>query len=183
MMTYDVKIEGVTPFLYNRFMSSQIDSKTKKRAGATKEMVVEDKLYKDAKGRIYVPSVYIFNSIATAAKSFKIPGKRTATYGKLAGSSIEVSPDELVMSPQDWKPFTVSAVNPMTKGRIMVTRPRLDAWGLSFKLTWPDEDIPVEVVKQIIDHAGQYVGVGDWRPDKKGKYGKFMVTEFKEVAE
>ena len=37
-------------------------------------------------------------------------------------------------------------------------------------------------MKNILDYGGQYVGIGDWRPEKKGKYGKFIVTSFKEVT-
>ena len=75
----------------------------------------------------------------------------------------------------------MSAVNPMTKGRMMVTRPKFDEWKLEFNVKFNEDDIPIEVMKNIIDYAGQYVGIGDWRPDKKGQFGKFITTKFEEV--
>ena len=53
-------------------------------------------------------------------------------------------------------------------------------WELSFEILIGDDQIPIEVIKLALDHAGQYVGIGDFRPGKGGKFGKFIVTEFKE---
>jgi len=36
-------------------------------------------------------------------------------------------------------------------------------------------------MKELLDIAGKVAGLGDWRPQKKGPYGKFMVTNFKEI--
>ena len=41
--------------------------------------------------------------------------------------------------------------------------------------------LPTDVLKEVLDRAGKYWGIGDWRPGTKGIHGKFMVTEFKEV--
>lgn len=69
----------------------------------------------------------------------------------------------------------------MTKGRMVVERPRFDEWTCKFEIVSDIDDLPEERIKEIIDFAGMYVGVGDWRPAKKGKYGKFIVTEFKAI--
>jgi len=58
----------------------------------------------------------------------------------------------------------------------MVTRPMFKDWKLSFEAVVLD-DIPEEVFRNILDEAGRYVGIGDWRPAKKGMYGKFIVTK------
>lgn len=182
METYDVTIEGTTPLLFNRFIEASIASETKKRPGATKKKDIEDKLYKTPKGKIYTPSTHLRGALINASKQFKIKGKSRSTYSKLVGSSIEINPDTIVHKIQKWNDFSVSAVNPNTRGRVLVSRPKMDKWSLDFTLTFPENDIPIEVMKNILDYAGQYVGIGDWRPDKKGKYGKFMVTRF-ELAE
>jgi hypothetical protein len=181
MKEYKVEIEGVTPLLFNRFIEASIDSKTKKRVGSPKELIVEDKLYKTEEGEIYTPSTHIYGMLINASKNFKITGKGKATYSKLIGSSIEVSPDAIVHKIQKWRPFSISAVNPMTRGRMMVIRPMMEVWKLEFNLKFEEDDIPVEVIKNILDYGGQYVGIGDWRPATKGKYGKFIVTKFEEL--
>lgn len=180
MEEYKVELEGVTPLLFNRFISASIESQTKKRAGATKEQNVEDKLYKIG-DKIYTPSTHISGMLINAAKNFKIQGKRTANYSKVVGSSVEVNPDAIIHKIQKWEAFSISAVNPMTRGRVISTRPKLDEWKIEFTIKFPEDDIPKEVMKNILDYGGQYVGIGDWRPEKKGKYGKFIVTKFEEV--
>ena len=178
MKEINVKIDGVTALLFNRFMSGQIDSETKKRPGANKELDIKDKLYKDGMGNVCVPSTWVIGSIIDASKNFKIVGKGKSTYSKLVGSSVNVNPELLIVTPQKWEAYSISAVNPMTRGRMMVSRPRMDKWSTTFRLSFNENDIPLEVMKEIVDYAGQYSGIGDWRPNKKGQFGKFIVTRF-----
>lgn len=181
MKKYNITLKGTTPLLFNRFIDASIQSKTKKRSGSTKEINIEDKLYRDGNGKICVPSTWIYGCLVESAKSFKIVGKSKATYSKLVGSTVQVFPDMFEVKPQEYEPYTISAVNPMTKGRMMVTRPKLDKWEIAFAIVFNEDDIPVEVMKNIIDNAGNYVGIGDWRPAKKGQFGKFIVEKFEEA--
>lgn len=183
MKEFNVTIKGTTPLLFNKFIEASISKEVKKRAGAVKGIPIEEKLYELPNGKIYTPSTHLKGALINASKQFKIRGKTRATYSKIVGASVDITPDAIVHKKQKWEEFTVSAVNPSTKGRMMVSRPKMDEWELGFKITFPETDIPVEVMKNILDYAGQYVGIGDWRPDKKGKYGKFIVTKFEEIEE
>jgi hypothetical protein len=183
MKEFKVEIKGVTPLLFNRFMESSIDTEVKKRPGAVKSDNIEDKLYKLPDGKIYTPSTHISGMLVNAAKEFKIRGKGKATYSKIVGSTMEVSPDAIVHINQSWEEYAVSGVNPNTRGRTMIRRPMMKEWALEFNVKFNEDDIPVEVVKNILDHGGQYVGIGDWRPANKGKFGKFMITKFEEIEE
>ena len=173
---YSVEVKGVSPLLMNRFIPEQI-VETRVRRGNAKDVAVEDKLYLTEDGKPYVPSAYIRNSLIEAGKAVQIRGKKKATYSKLLGSTLIVQPDAiLINSTSGWEPFTTTAVNPATKGRVTVTRPMFKDWRLEFEVIIPD-DIPEEDFAKIFDEAGRYVGIGDWRPAKKGMYGKFIVTK------
>jgi len=173
---YSVEVKGVSPLLMNRFIPEQI-VETRVRRGNAKDVSVEDKLYVTEDGKPYIPSAYIRNSLIEAGKAVQIKGKRKATYSKLLGSTLIVQPDAiLINSTSGWEPFTTTAVNPATKGRVTVTRPMFKDWKLSFEVIIPD-DINEEDFAKIFDEAGRYVGIGDWRPAKKGMYGKFIVTK------
>lgn len=55
-------------------------------------------------------------------------------------------------------------------------RPEFAAgWSISGHLNVWDEQITEQVLKDILDYAGQYKGLGDWRPGGKtpGPYGMF----------
>lgn len=180
MKTIKVEIEGVSPLIVNRFLEKQISDKIKKRSGELKDLAVEDKLY-IANGRPYIPARYLEASMIEAGKQHKIAGKQKATYSKLIGSSVSVSPSAIDLQPNKWTPFTISAVNPMTRGRMIITRPMFESWGLKFTIICENDDISVDTIEKILSYAGQFVGIGDWRPDKKGKYGKFRIALMKEA--
>ena len=172
---YSVEIKGMSPLLMNRFLPAELETKVKR--GSTKDVSVEDKLYLTEDGRPYLPGTYIRNALIEAGKSIRIKGRGKSTYSKLLGSSLIVQPDNIIInSSTGWEPFTTTAVNPTTKGRVVVTRPMFKDWTLSFEAVVLD-DIPEEVFRNILDEAGRYVGIGDWRPAKKGMYGKFIVTK------
>jgi hypothetical protein len=182
MKTMSVSIKGVTPLLFNKFAEAEIDSPVKKRAGAIKEKPVEDKLYLTDNNKIYTPSTHLVGAIVNDSKQFKIQGKGKSTYSKVIGSTVQIEPFQIVHNIQKWDVFSISAVNPMTRGRVMLKRPKMDEWKLEFGLIYDDEQIPEETMKNILDYAGTNVGIGDWRPDKKGRFGKFIVERFEEVA-
>jgi hypothetical protein len=54
-------------------------------------------------------------------------------------------------------------------------RPRFDGWSLSGVLLVTDKQITANVLTDILTYAGQYKGLGDWRPGGKtpGPYGMF----------
>lgn len=58
-------------------------------------------------------------------------------------------------------------------------RPRFDAgWSLTGTVAVWDEQITKTVLEQIFHYAGQYKGLGDWRPGSKtpGAYGRFRAV-------
>ena len=174
-----VTIEGTTPILFNRFRDAAIEGKSKKRTGAMAESEIEDKLYLDEDGKVQLPSVYIKNCITEASKQFKIVGKGKSTYSKLVASTIDIEPFMIEFKSGKYEVFRISAVNPMTRGRMMTERPRYNKWGASFEIVLNDPGVTVSVINEILEHAGKYVGVGDWRPQTKGMFGKFMISSFK----
>lgn len=174
-----VTIEGTTQILFNRFRDVEIEGKSKKRTGAMAEHEIEDKLYLDEKKKPQLPAVYIKNAITEAAKQFKIVGKGKSTYSKIVASTVDIEPFYINLEAKDYGVFRISAVNPMTKGRMMTERPKFEKWKASFQIILNDPAVPISVINEILEHAGKYVGVGDWRPEKKGIFGKFMIAEFK----
>lgn len=180
MKKYEVEIKGTSALLMNRFANSQIDSKSKKRTGSLKDANIEDKLYLDD-NKPYIPSVYFRNSLIEAGKQFKITGKGKSNFSKLIGATVDIFPAIITLQGDEYNVFRISAVNPMTKGRMMVSRPKFDNWGCKFEVILNDEGVDGITIKEILEHAGKYVGVGDWRPEKKGMFGKFTVISFQEV--
>lgn len=183
MKTYDVTIEGVTPLLMNRPGQEIAEqSKERKHGNLTNKEMAESKLY-EIDGKIYQPSTHIQGALIEAGKHKKMMkrGSSKATYSKIVGYAVEINPFEIVHKHQNWEIFSILAVNPTTKGRNMLHRPILKKWALSFEVVFDDTEIAPSDMKELFDIAGRIVGIGDWRPQKKGRFGKFQVTNWKEA--
>jgi len=180
MKEIQVTIKGTSPLLMHRYPMVGAEDLSKKRTGVPDwKSEAEAALYKDDRGGIYQPASHIEGALANAGRSFKITGKRGATYGKLVGSTVEVWPDAIPHKQTayeiDSRPVVVQ------RARVIRYRPRFDEWELDFTIRLLDEQLAMKTIKEILDHAGLYVGIGDFRPQRGGKFGKFMVTRFEEV--
>ena len=180
MLTYNVTIKGTTPILMNK-PSIEIASKSKNRklGDETETSLATDKLYaKD--GKLFQPSTHLEGCLLNAGKEMKVMGKGTsrATYSKIIGYAVEVYPFEIPHKKQSWEVFSILSVNPTTKGRNLLCRPMLRAWELDFEIRFDETELSAETLKDILEIGGKKVGIGDWRPQKKGKFGKFEITRF-----
>ena len=175
--TIEVEIKGVAPYLMHRFPGETADTKGQKKTGRKDyTLQAEESLYRDEKGVIYVPSTQIEGAIVKASTDFQITGKGKKTYKDLSRSALVVQPNAIPMEPQEWVQDAQPVV--VQRSRVMRYRPKWDQWKLHFKIEILDDQFPVEIVKEILDSARTYKGIGDFRP----KYGRFIVTSFKEVT-
>jgi hypothetical protein len=187
MKVYNVTIQGITPLLMNRPSQLEISDKSKdvKRETKTSQEIAEGKLYTDAEGQVYMPSTWFRGALVEAGKLKKMSGKGSskATYSKVVGSSVSIEPFELFLKNPKWETFTILAVNPTTRGRNPLNRPQFKKWEADMQVRFEEEQIESAVMKELFDIAGKMVGVGDWRPAKKGMFGKFQVVSWKEAKE
>ncbi|MBU0959154.1 MAG: hypothetical protein KKB31_04370 [Nanoarchaeota archaeon] len=182
MKTYKVTIQGISPLLMNRPSALIGDiSKERTQADVSPKEQAKLKLYVNEKGKLYQPETHIKGSLVESGKNQKVVGKGKATYSKIVGYAVEINPFEIIHKKQGWIPYSVLAVNPSTKGRNLLHRPMLKEWELDFEVVFDEEQISAVVLKEIFDRAGRIVGIGDWRPAKKGRFGKFQLVSWKEA--
>lgn len=182
MKKIEVEIKGLTPYLMHRFGEEDADKKSQKKIGKKDyEAEVEKALYQSPKGEIYVPSTQIKGCLTEAGKQMRVVGKGKSTYSKLFGAFLLVEPDTIPMLNQKW--ITDARAVVIQRARIIRYRPKFTEWGLKFTIQIMDDGIDPSVVKEALDLGGNYVGIGDFRPQKKGSFGRFMVTSFNEIKE
>lgn len=85
--------------------------------------------------------------------------------------------DELSKSTQFTTPVVVQ------RNRILRTRAKFDEWELTFLLDTDEELVDQQQLESWLDIGGRRVGLGDWRPEKSGDYGRFEIVTIEEVAE
>ena len=67
------------------------------------------------------------------------------------------------------------------KSRVMAYRPKFNPWSLTVNCIWDEKVIDeAQLIKSAVD-AGKYVGLGGFRPEKGGMFGRFKVESFKSV--
>ncbi len=189
MTTIKVLIHGSTPLLMNRFTESAERAvsgshKTAMTSGnkGTPREQAEPKCYKDKDGYLFIPAPNMFRCIIDAGKYIKAgKAKITTQKSSLVPSFLALEEIECPLSvdgvrTKDFEVDSRSVVIPATGGRIMAHRPRLDVWTLGFTLTLDEKEADVSLVRTLVDHAGSKIGLGDFRPDRKGPFGKFKVT-------
>ena len=191
MIRFNVSIEGVTPLLCNRFQDGaamEATERTRKVApGGVEESpheIAEAKLYTSEKtGKHIIPSPNLLACIMGGGRFYKVSRRTVTTQRRsMIPAAVTISPIELeIDNKQPWAVDTRPVRNPSTGGRILCHRPIFDDWKLKFELLLEESIIGQKLLRQIVDSAGNMVGLGDYRPDTKGPYGRFVVTNWKVI--
>jgi hypothetical protein len=66
--------------------------------------------------------------------------------------------------------------------RIVGVRPLFPEWSAEFIFTVETDILDAGTAERIIRTTGRQIGLGDWRPQKKGKYGRFLLEEIEEIG-
>jgi hypothetical protein len=171
-----VTVEGVTPLLLNRFR----EQSGKPNSDLTPRDLAEEGLYRDQDGNptTTVPAWNVYKSIMEAGKYFKDGRSAWSTKegSRMPGVTwIEDVHNNLQITPEDWEVHDAAVKIPATGGRVIRYRPVFNQWKLDFYMMCDTDFMNLKVLREIVDCAGQRVGVGEWRPDRKGLHGKYVV--------
>ena len=183
----DVEIRGTTPLLIHRFGEEAETSKSTRKVEIKHEdprEVARRNAYIAADGTFFFSAFAIPGSMGNAGANHKSRGSRK-TLRFIVPSAVQVTSDTVTIlngsGPAksfevDSRPVTI----PATKGRVMRHRPRFDSWGAKFSLQVNDDLLSVETAQQLLVEAGIGIGIGDFRPEKRGPFGTFRVVSFQE---
>ena len=185
-MRIEVTIQGVSPLLMNRFTE---ESEVKVSSGtgavltgsqATPREQAAKKAYSDEKGNLFIPGPNLFAALISAGRFHKI-GKMKVTTQKtsLISAGLIVEDTVVPLSTSRFEVDSRSIVNPQTGGRKMCYRPRVDEWSLKFGLDVDETMFDAKFIRALVDDAGKKVGLGDFRPERKGPFGRFVVKSWK----
>lgn len=192
-MLYDIRIDGTSPIIHHSSagvdpllpISIEIKEITSKRG--SNRTVADDQrlrhletvrsLWLDADGRPAIPQSAVRALIETGAKKLR-QGSQVreglvvvSTHFSYDVETYGETLEELVQRAQ----FTVPAV---VKGiRVMRTRAKFDPpWSCAFTVDGDDELVDRDKLERWLDIGGRRVGLGDWRPQTSGEFGRFKVT-------
>lgn len=189
MIRIKVECEGISPLLMNGFSEEkllQLRSKTLSPRIAEKipEKEAEEKIYKDNDGKIGIPAHNLFSCLIEAGRLIKLDGKRsisTAT-SSLLPSFLEI--EEPFFPLEDggkWQVDVRRGRNPRDGSMICLVRPIFHNWPFSFTLRVDEKQINEDKVKQLVEYAGSRIGLCDFRPARRGPFGRFTIKHWKRI--
>lgn len=200
-MQYRITVTGISPIIHHdgaagldtrSTLSREIAAIAAKRGGnrtevdddRLQELEAQRSLWLDESGAPSIPATAIRATIESGARKRKqgpqvrgglVVLSTTFDYDREKyGTSIE----ELGRTTQ----FTVPVV--VQRNRILRTRAKFDTpWSCTFEVDVDDELIDQSQLLEWLDIAGRQIGVGDWRPEKSGIYGRFTEPNIEKIEE
>lgn len=172
MKTVNVRVKGLSDLLMHAFPMVPIEAIEKKSPAEQAELSA----YRDPEtGELYVPSTALQRAFVNGATYSK--GKGRGSLQKNAAACLLVGPQErLSLGTKSYAIDSRPVVVPATKGRVLRHRPRIADWTLTFTVDFDETLLTEQQVRRIMDDTGSRVGLLDFRPEKKGSFGRFVVT-------
>ena len=135
--------------------------------------------YRNDKGKFFLPADHVQGSLINAGAFIKSKvGNARKSMKNIVAGMFSVTPDELPLG-QKFVIDKRSAVNRNIKGRIICIRPKWESWETEFTLEIDNDTLTTETIREIVAYAGQYCGIGSFRPTNNGRFGRFEITQFK----
>jgi hypothetical protein len=149
-------------------------------------------MHADKDGNVFIPNGSFKNCLSEAAKfmSISIPGKGKATYTKNfeAGVMVGKSPFLGVNSKDiEFERLFLPADGRRGSGkRVWKYYPLIPEWEAEVEFLVLDDTVLQSSVKDkkrtvfedVLEGAGQFIGIGRFRPRNNGYYGRFEIVEF-----
>jgi hypothetical protein len=176
MKTIKARIEGISALLMHAYPMTPIEALDKKPPEEQAELSAYRMPSNGKRGDLFVPAIALQRALVGGAGYSK--GKGRGSLAKVAAACLLVSPERLSLGTSDYLVDARPVVIPATKGRVLRYRPRLDKWAVSFDLEFDETLMKATEVRRIVDDTGSRVGLLDFRPEKRGPFGRFMVTEW-----
>lgn len=177
------ELESMSPYSQSRPLQTPKDRDENHQD--YEKRVWRERCHTDKDGQLFIPPMAFKNCIAEAAKykSIQIPGKGKSTYTKHFEAGIMVlDPAPIGISLDDvdgeWL-FVPSDGRRGSGSRVWKCFPKIEEWSVIIKIYVLDEIITAEVFEQHLIDAGQFIGIGRFRPRNNGFYGRFSVKGIK----
>lgn len=166
--------------------------RTKKRLPVRTDWTIQEeagtKLYRSEKGRMGVPMQNIIGALIAAGQHITYKGKKTISTAKSTQvfDFLDFRADFCEFNGCDeqgnieWAPFMQGGVmhQGSSETAVCITRPRIAHWSLTVPVVFDgDREINEKNVDALFEIAGRKIGLCDWRPTKKGRFGRFVIEK------
>lgn len=176
------RIKGVSPLVQHQWAEKALRHMREKHAGKkTKTRDVRDAeaeadaaTYKDENGTPGIPAIAFKSALITAAHKDLGIEKTLVRKAIFTGCA---DPQQVLPIDYERKEVKEDLVRVGAGAADLRYRPYFYNWTCAMSLQFEPTLIQVRDLLTLIDRAGLTVGIGEWRPEKGGEYGRFIVDQ------
>lgn len=181
----EARIQGMTPLICHRYSERVMEEMQKAQGGAAKtkkaprdpEREFQEAQYRLPDGQHAFPAIGIKKAMVLAGQRFG-DEKGTELYGAFT-------------IPGEFLPLEIAGEPRMRTDRVVLSgasrtaslayRPEYSPWAIVVPIRFNATFISMDQVINLLTMAGESVGIGDWRVDKKGNFGTWEVADVREI--
>ena len=182
--TIEFSLESITPLSWSRYLEDA--RKPGESHDDCDERTWRDKIWATKDGDVYIPGICIHKAIVAAAGKAALgaPGKGQRKIKGYLESGIMV-PDDMLLGVKvdEMQSVRLHVPSDGKKGggtRVPRRFPLIDAWTGEGTILVLDDYLVAHtpLIKEAFEYAGVINGLGRWRPQREGQFGRFKVTRF-----
>lgn len=180
-----VTLFSKAPYSQSRSYEHDVPKLPRETNDAYEERTWRHKTHVGKDGHVYIPPMSFKMALDSAAKMLgrQIPGKGKATYTKFFLSGVLCMdplslPDTMETVQQDRIHANADGVRGSGK-RVWRNFPRIDKWRGEVAFHVLADEITEDVFEEHLRQSGDFVGIGRFRPQNGGYYGRFGVEKIK----
>jgi hypothetical protein len=180
MRTVTATLESTSPYSQSRHYDTPKDAR--ETAKDYEARTWRERCHADESGHLFIPPMAFKTCLSEAAKyiAMQIPGKGKSTYTKHIESGVMViDPVPLPATKSDVKGEWLFVPADGRRGsgkRVEKCFPVVHEWKASVTFYLLDDAITPEVFETHLREAGNFIGIGRFRPRNNGYYGRFRVV-------
>ena len=148
------------------------------------EKIAEGRVIKSPEGKIGIPVEYLLGCLVEAGRSVKNGKKQISTAGTTTIFAFLDFGNQTFLPFKKHSPMVVdrrkgNLNNAGKSTAVCIIRPKFEKWSIELEAvitTEGDFAAKEDVVKKLFEAAGSQVGLGDFRPAKRGPFGRFKVA-------
>ncbi len=205
IVRYMVSVVGISPMLQNPMTDDTLETLIRGSKGRAKpknpdvkiEDIAKDKLCLSESGKFGIPSNYLFACLVDAGRQviFEKKSKISTRDSSLLPAFLTINASEQDNAGNGFIPFKDQNVQWIADKRrgvlksgpgggvaVGIVRPKFMQWAFDVEIEVDLDQINLDKVRDLFVAAGRYSGLGDFRPSRKGPFGRFVTGKFVELG-
>lgn len=192
MRNFKIKVKGVTPYMQHRMDDATLQDWEKRRGTIIERDGLNEEperkaafhSYINQEGDYFIPAEHFKQSFIKGGAFVKAKvGNSKKSMKNIVAGMWRIEEPEIKLA-KFHEVDVRSAVNKNVKARIMVYRPKWNKWSAEFTLLIDDDaknGVTLDTIEAIVGYSGRYLGIGSYRPEHTGEFGRFEIEEIFEV--